>query len=328
MMFQTIILRFTGRIYRFEQYHQYVQNLQSNTDVQSNELIPLCNQSQQFLDYIELSLQSTKKLSMMSWVSRQHDGAIAPHLIKNFANFRVFVETLAERMKDVIEKILLEKHTHTDNQRDWCINQIRQLLELAMECRRAHNSYGHVLWMAYLSICDIEEFVINPFGDIDNTSVVLGSYSSLGIDMLNGGKSQSNKFHRDYLQDIVSCINDEIPEGHLEVLGYQKIDDRTGVVNIVNGRPFCAVDAEHFLCKAWLIAKSTFANSLVSNHRKFCNAHTHPSTVLHQRKDSQIETIMDRIEQSFKRCIAEDQARMVPPELCRMKGEDVSFFNK
>jgi hypothetical protein len=125
MMFQTIILRFTGRIYRFEQYHRHVQNLQTNTTaVQSNQRIPLCNQSQQFLDYIELSLQSTKKLSMMSWVSRQHDGAIAPHLIKNYANFRVFVETLAEKMKDVIEKILLENHTHTDHQRDWCINEI------------------------------------------------------------------------------------------------------------------------------------------------------------------------------------------------------------
>jgi hypothetical protein len=93
MMFQTIILRFTGRIYQFEQYHRHVQNLQTNTTaIQSNQRIPLCNQSQHFLDYIELSLQSTKKLSMMSWVSRQHDGAIAPHLIKNYANFRVFVE--------------------------------------------------------------------------------------------------------------------------------------------------------------------------------------------------------------------------------------------
>jgi hypothetical protein len=126
--------------------------------------------------------------------------------------------------------------------------------------------------------------------------------------------------YEDCLGTIVSYIRENTPVEHLRVLGYDK-EDNVGK-NIVNKRPFSAVDSEHFLCKAWLIAKLTFGNSQLSTYPKQCSAHTHPSCVLHAMPSDEIDIHMLAIESAYTTCMEGDRAALILPELCKLSGEN------
>jgi hypothetical protein len=95
------------------------------------------------------------------------------------------------------------------------------------------------------------------------------------------------------------------------------------VQNIVIGRPFSGVDAEHFLCKAWIVAKSTFGNSRLSKYPRLCNAHTHPSPVIHAIREKVTDDAMKKIEIAYWACRSlPDSAGLAIPKLCLLPGEE------
>jgi hypothetical protein len=104
------------------------------------------------------------------------------------------------------------------------------------------------------------------------------------------------------------------------MLGYEKKGD--AIVEMVNQRPFSAVDAEHFLCKAWIVAKSTLGCSRLSSHPKQSSAHTHPSPIIHRKADEVIETVMSKIEDAY--CLSRETSEddITLPEFCRLPEEE------
>jgi hypothetical protein len=171
--------------------------------------------------------------------------------------------------------------------------------------------------MAYSVISDLEEFVEYPFGVVDISSVPLGVSSKNGHEMINGHERSSVSYSA-CLELIVSYINNEIDKELLGVLGYKK-QRQNNVVNLVNGRHFSAVDAEHFLCKSWIIAKSNLGQ--ISEYPWQSNHYTHPNPVIHCIGDAKISNIMLDIESEYMNLVSAKFVPLCLPEICRMKGE-------
>jgi hypothetical protein len=210
-------------------------------------------------------------------------------------------------------------------QRSQCIGELQTLLEDAMEYSSTVREHGRVKWMAYIIICDMEEFLIDPFGIVDESSIAEGNYSIHGLDMVNRTNERRITF-QECINEVVSYIYQTTPVEHWLILGYRKADNE--VENIVNGRPFSGVDAEHFLCKAWIVAKSTFGNSRLSKYPRLCNAHTHPSPVIHAIGEKVTENAMEAMETAFWSCSLSHDAGLVLPKLCLLPGEEKTFTNR
>ena len=81
--------------------------------------------------------------------------------------------------------------------------------------------------------------------------------NQLYLNSKNGQKKQKKDPFALALADIIAfvCDEDKCSEGVLAVLGYERREKR--VVCSLNGRPFDATDAEHFMCKLYFQVKFT-----------------------------------------------------------------------
>jgi hypothetical protein len=112
------------------------------------------------------------------------------------------------------------------------------------------------------------------------------------------------------------------------MMGFKKNEDGR-VTNSINGRYFNFTDAEHFLCKAWLNAKITFANYRVIQYPKQCNSSTHPSPVLHRLNNEIIGKIIRELELAYVRCKdnCSSTKGLQLPFFCRLPGEQSIPYN-
>jgi hypothetical protein len=93
-------------------------------------------------------------------------------------------------------------------------------------------------------------------------------------------------------------------------------------LNIVNTRPFCAVDAEHFLCKSWIIAKLTFGHNQGSKYPLQGNHYAHPSPVLHALQNWIVAESMNKMENAYVNNIRCKVNGMRLPDFCTLPGEE------
>jgi hypothetical protein len=257
---------------------------------------------------------------MSDWISKQHDGAISPDCVRNFVTFGRFLKYIVYNLESTIELMRSVKINEMENSthREKCVDMLEQMITQALKDAGA-SKFGLARWMAHVSISDMEEFVVDPFGTVHTLSVPEGKYSREGLDMVNRAL-KTRLTYVECLDRIVLYINANTPMEHLRVLGYDKVDNV--VLNVVNKRPFSGVDAEHFLCKAWIIARLTFGNSQLSSYPNQCSAHTHPSRVLHEMADDEISNHMQGIERAYTSCMEGDVATIILPELCKLSGEN------
>jgi hypothetical protein len=324
MMFQTILLRYTGRVYCFEEYRLFLTENTSSTEGRHKRGLPLCEECDSFLDYVKIHMKCKKRSGLNGWMSKQHYGAIANDLKDCYKSFRAFVQNIAKNIGHTVQHMMTHVNTATSGQRALAIGDLQSLLEDSMQFGSVHD-YGRVKWMSYIIICDIEEFLVDPFGIIDDSTIAKGNYSLHGHDMINRANETRVPFPR-CINDIVSYVYHKTPEQHLRILGFGKTDD--AVHNIVNGRPFSGVDAEHFLCKAWIVASSTFGNSRLSKYPRLCNAHTHPSPVIHAIGEKVTDDAMKQMEIDYWACRSlPDSGGLIIPKLCLMPGEEETLTN-
>jgi hypothetical protein len=185
------------------------------------------------------------------------------------------------------------------------------------------SDFGKIDWMSHIIVCDFEEFVADPaFGEVVDLSIPIGNGSQHGHDMVVGMQKKSKNSFGALLGKLSSYVCNRTMESHLNLMGFQTIN---GVVrNMVNGQQFSGVDAEHFLCKAWVIAKHTmgpYRNS--QSDPTQCNCYTHPLHTLHQYEDVITQEVMSSIEACFQN-MAEGvscDADLVLPDFCYMPGE-------
>jgi hypothetical protein len=316
IIFQIIVLRYTGRICRFEEYRQTLMNMHNPSPQKLITGLPTRAHLTTFLDYVRLSIDASDKDTMSDWISKQHDGAIPKHFQNNFHSFSRFFEYVASNLEKTINRM---RDLPQGMNRNKCILHLDELLTKALS-NGGNSEHGHVAWMSHAIIADLEEFVVDPFGPVVPDSVAKGNYSQKGHDMVNR-RLNRRVTYVDCLQMIVLYIHTNTPPEHVNVLGFNKVGEQ--VNNIVNNRPFNAVDAEHFLCKAWLITKLTFGPSRISKYPRLCNAHTHPSRVLHELSDKNVSLAMKSVEDAYMRCNSDQSLCMKLPELCKVSGENI-----
>jgi hypothetical protein len=319
MLFQAILLRYTGRIYCFEEYRQHCID-HFHQDMANTRSVPFREECSKFLEYVQLHMVHHKRKNIGGWISKQHDISIAYDLRTYYKSFSGFVRNVANCIGDTLKKMLHIAGSRTLSKRTKCIAELQSMLQLAM-MKSSVSEHGRVKWMAYVSVCDLEEFVLDPFGPVDETSVPEGIYSREGHDMVNRGRSFRISFE-ECLKEIVSFVQTSVPLLHLRILGYEK--ECNSVVQLVNRRPFSPVDAEHFLCKAWIVAKSTYGCTRLSKYPKLTSAHTHPSPTIHCIADDVIETVMTTIESAYMSLNASSEDAIKLPELCQFPEEEVS----
>jgi hypothetical protein len=296
MMYQIILLRFTGRICRFEEYLLFQK--QFNSAGEACRLLPLRKDTSSFLEYMEFRQEKHKgrngMLTLTGWISRQHDGVIPSDLKANLYKFKQFLSYVSEHVCLSVRKLRKTKKIH----RSSCVEEIQSLLQAAL-LYASVKKLGNMSWIAHSAIADLEEFLIDPFGLVCPSSVRKGPYSVNGWEMINNGLSSKMEFET-CLESLVHHVVYETNDDKLQILGYEKKVDGL-VTNLVNGRAFNSTDAEHFLCKAWLNAKITFGNYRVIQFPKQCNSFTHPSPVLHRLENGISAKIMATMEGAYKK---------------------------
>jgi hypothetical protein len=323
MFFQIIIFRYTGRVYRYEQYRKYYSKFYGNKESERRPCfggIPRRCEHQFFLKYVELDLVANNATTLTRWVSKQHDGSISYDLRQKYHKFDRFVRYVAGNISSTVFSMMSEiAHANSDNgMRSSCVQAIGEFLHDAMEHGSVRN-FGRINWMAHSIISDLEEFVVDPFGNVSGCLIPPGNYSQLGYEMVNRAAREKMLF-MDTIQAINTHIHHNTPEECLNVLGLKKLGG--DVVNIVNERPFSDVDAEHYLCKAWLIAKLTFGHNRIAKYPKQCNNHTHPSPVIHRLSVNAIDECMKTIEDAYMNLISNHIQKITLPDFCILAGEN------
>jgi hypothetical protein len=101
LMYQIILLRFTGRICRFKEYWKF-QELANKPGVVCKH-IPLRGDTKEFLSYMERRIQkhkgrNGKNVTLTGWVLRQHDGVIPSDLKMNLYKFQLFITYISEHV--------------------------------------------------------------------------------------------------------------------------------------------------------------------------------------------------------------------------------------
>jgi hypothetical protein len=239
-MFQIIVFRYTGRIYRFEVYRkeQYASDKLRLTTNQSP--IPVRDTLGLFLEHVKLHLNPSDRNQISGWVSKQHDGAISPDFVRSYVVFARFLKRVSYILESTIERMRLIDKTNEkkSTQREKCVCMLESMLAQALNNGGA-TRLGKVKWMAHVVVSDLEEFVDNPFGDVYTSSVPEGKYSREGLDMANRAV-ETHMTYGDCLEALVSYIHKNTPVEHLRILGYDKVDNV--VVNNVNKRPFSAIN--------------------------------------------------------------------------------------
>jgi hypothetical protein len=203
---------------------------------------------------------------------------------------------------------------------------VKELSAMLHECCRNDNS-GNYSFLAQQVLADVEEFFVDPFGSVDPDAIVAGFGAQKGLEMLiNGGGA---KKLGDAVRSIIEYVGDNATETQLKMMGLERCSTSSFVCNRVNGRIFNATDAEHILCKVWVVAKLTLGHYRNSRCPKTAKPHCHPMKLA---KDEEpyckfVPEIMSDIKHSYAECCSvmeQTSNYIVPPHYCYLPGESNS----
>jgi hypothetical protein len=304
--FKAILLRYTGRINAYSLYA---------LDGQKKCFLPDREEIKQFLAYVRTTINpKLGNAKMRGWVSEQHSTSI-PNGLKEYNNFARFLNLVGLRLPVCIER-MLDKTVNGER------SQAIILLKVMLEGCNDGDDSGNVGFLAQQVVADVEEIFVDPFGTVTSQGIILGNGSQHGFSMMKNRRvDQHDMFTPDEaLKLIIEYMEDYLCDEYIEMLGYRrnkKTDSK--VVNKVNGRPISATDAEHFLCKAWVIAKYTLPNNTMAERSKSTQPHCHPANIRGQ-KFRQLQNIADIMD-----CIVTMKdtlpSQINCPEFCKMPNE-------
>jgi hypothetical protein len=182
-----------------------------------------------------------------------------------------------------------------------------------------YDETGHLHFLSQQIVADVEELFDDPFGKVVTKGIIAGNGGEHGFSMLkNGGQAETLE---EALDVVINYVYEVAPKEYLEMLGYKKrvFKGSTTVTNMVNGRPFNASDAEHFLCKVWLIAKYTTPHYCSSKQPVGTKPHCHPMKLKNWKMICpQINMCMERALELYKK----NRSSIKVPAFCLMSNEE------
>ena len=303
--FKAIVLRFTGRISPHRLYAKHYGK---------SSWFPEITDLKDYLDFMNKTLPPTEdsSSSIARWISEQHAHSI-PDGTKFFSFFSDFLNAVAKGLPDVVKQMVTQSSARS--------RAVVQLSDLLRTCCVTSRQNGNFLFLSQQIIADVEEIFDFPFGPVVAEGMISGSGSLQGYHMLNNGGLKSPSFAAT-LSTIVSYFEQSANEVDLTILGYLRAvkGGKTSVVNAVNDRPFNATDAEHFLCKCWIIAKYTLPHYANSVQPLSSKPHCHPLKKGESTMQlTAMNSIMEEVIASF-----EASDRKKDPVFCLMARESRS----
>ena len=312
--FKAILLRYTGRLNAFSLYAKIKRR---------RTLIPKIEDISQFLAFMRTTVNpKNHRGKLRGWVSDQHAHSI-PHSSKEYLKFERFLKCVGTKLPHTLRRIISEKGPLTNNG-DERSRAVTMLSDMLRDCTTRDDT-GNVSFIAQQVLADVEEIFADPFGPIAVRGIILGNGSDHGFYMIkNSDISNALNTVEQVFQAVIGYVNEEVNDLNLNMMGYKRIQHResTVVFNQVNGRPFSATDVEHFLCKAWLIAKYTLPNYSTAKQPRSTKPHCHPINLRGEKLSAStgINTIMEGIA-----CMSTSNQNILEfPRFCMMNNENDS----
>ena len=122
------------------------------------------------------------------------------------------------------------------------------------------NSKGNIPFLAQQILSDVEGLFGHLFGEPRAANIICGHASRGGALMLTWKLPKKQRpTKKEVLETIVKRVHDGtlLNDDWLEIAGYHR-NKKNVVINKVNGLIFGVTDAEHWLCKSWVLIRKTF----------------------------------------------------------------------
>jgi hypothetical protein len=303
--FKAILLRFTGRINAFRNYSLHEK---------TSPMIPIVKDLGGFLTFMEKSVKGTR---LGQWHSKQHLQAI-PASVQHYESFAEFITEVGKTLPEVITNIL-SNQKQGEQSRDTRKEAVTALKAMLSSCCNGDTSDG-LHFLAQIVVADIDEIFEDVFGETRCNGMIAGHGGAAGIALL--GTDLGKKGLPAILSLIIDYVQTEVSDEHLAIAGYHK--DSAGIVfNSLNGRPFNASDAEHFLCKGSVLAKLTLGHYRNSKYPVSAKPWCHPIKLTKEKEpyDTFTYGIMKTIVDSYTKCTS--AASLVIPEVCYLPNEEL-----
>ena len=312
------MIRFTGRVNAFRNYAEHMKK---------STMIPAMEDLNDFLAFQKLTVERKTIKSLGQWTSGQHKSSI-PKTLQDYEQFAKFAQSVKDQLPDVLGDILQSNGRNRPDPRAYAVTCLKFML---LECCE-HDATGNLQFIAQLIVSDLEEIFDFPFGAADSSGVIAGNGGANGYQILCNGVDGLGSL-KDALDMVIEHVDKHVPEEHLVIAGYYRDAGTDKVCNIINGRIFDATDAEHFLCKGWVITKLTFGHYRNSKYPRSAKPHCHPERSKEIGTDPRsvrLANIMNGIISSYEQCCSQKQATihgtklLRVPQLCLMPGEKLA----
>ena len=314
-VYAATILRFSGRVSRFALFQKWNGN-------KERIFIPRKGQStRDFLKFVKRTVMGNSGYgyAMSQWLSGQHFQAIPKTIRSHYSHFEGFVEKMEVGIefcvRSMIEGFIKNKGKSEIDIRKEVINVLKG--HIGGWC--SDELKGDIGFLAQQIVADVEGLFGYVFGEPKATGIEAGHAGDLGYLMIVWKEAKKT---RSTLAMVLQGIVDMIQKGGiledswLEVGGYVRCNESGKVVNKVNGLPFNVTDAEHWLCKSWVIVKKTFNHYRNSMYPVPLEPHYHPikwpkhDTPTTITSDIVVDKIMEEITDKFESCaVAEDEEK-------------------
>jgi hypothetical protein len=263
-------------------------------------------------------MKQTKKMSC--WVSNQHKGAIPVEVIRYMDTFIHFLEIVNDGMDACMKDLL-----NCDNVAEASV-VLREYLETCVVNATGNQSQTDMNFLSQEIIADVHEIYDDPFGtpDVESSQIIIGTGSEMALKLMPREECLPDHKWLEKLVDSVSEIEDcEKGTLFLNSIGLErrKIHGLLQVVVRLNGRPVTLKDAEHIMCKVYILVYKTIGERSVSAQPYASKTECHPLRLRsHQTWENDlVSTIMEECIASTDKMFLNGDCGL--PNVFRLRGE-------
>ena len=274
LLFTIILMRMTGRVEAWNQFFHRTKNKAGGTLLSTNE-------HEDFMRFLNGTCGGTWQDKMTHWISDQMKDSLPKKIISTPGNFLSFVRVIKDLVtgergggtslfQDMMHKC---KRDSGDMVRNEAVKHLRAVIDLAV-ASTTDNDKGKTDFIADNVVRDVEEIVDDPFGEVTSTVFGHGSKTGCGFIFLEGSHKKITMLQ--VCEEVKHYMETQVEDDLLGLFGYYKEWDDGSIRQILNGRRFNVVDAEHFICKCYIGSAYSRGTRTYNSHH-LARPHCHPT---------------------------------------------------
>jgi hypothetical protein len=315
-LFQAILIRFLGRVCRFEDY--WVHRGKDGC------VVPIRNDIDQFLDFLLRSCASLKTIE--PWMDSPYSCAILSSLHSKHV-FCHFIKEVRNSLPGLFAKAV--------NGRQELVLKVADCFQNCLPGQNrslTKKESAGMRFMAHLTMADSEEIYDDPFAEVTCNSVHPGYGGRVGLSLLTEAKND--------LETANSIILAEYggrDERHLRIKGWYKEETSGRLRVILNNRFVNSCDVEHDLCKVFMHEVYTHGSRAYSMQPRASKPCCHPLAFIHVRlggtalvkiRNSALTAYRECRESGRKRCSpgVDGLGLIILPDACLIPGEKRQIY--